>query len=118
MSASAQEPGSPFSVSKECNDSPKKVAPLAGRAAAGGHLADDLSKEAPKTARQPGSNQNPARPDLGGRPTGARPEAPQASQLPWKVKRPRRAFAGDVAMAELRSDLADVPDERSEPQAP
>src|SRR5438094_2443636 len=31
-----------------------------------------------------------------------------------KQKRPRRAFAGDVAMAELRNDLAEAPDEMSE----
>ena len=35
-------------------------------------------------------------------------ETTEASQPPWKQKRPRRAFAGDVAMAELRNDLVEM----------
>src|SRR5207249_4336770 len=106
MSASAREPGSPFSVSEPFNDSPKKTASLAGRALADGPLADQPSDEASKTARQPKSNQNPTRQNLDSPPAGARPEAPKASPPQWKQKRPRQAFAGDVAMVELRTDLA------------
>ena len=100
MSAAAQEPGSPFSASEPCNDSPKKAAPLADRAGAGGHLTDKPSNEAPS------------------QPTGARTEAPEASLPQWKLKRPRRAFAGDVAMAELRVDLAEASDDMSAPPDP
>ena len=45
-------------------------------------------------------------------------ETTEASPPPWKQKRPRRAFAGDVAMAELRNDLvemSELPDQAAEP---
>jgi len=44
--------------------------------------------------------------------------AQQPEQPPWKQQRQRRAFGGDVAMAELRKELAQVPDRVPEPPIP
>jgi hypothetical protein len=89
MSASAREPGSSFD-DEPSDRSPEEDAPqgdAAIRDRAPGPICD-----APKAARL----STPS----------ARTEATEASQPPWK--RPRRAFAGDVAMAELRNDLVEM----------
>jgi len=109
MGASAREPGERFSVSEPFNDNPKENAPRP--------LADGPSNGARKTA-QPKLDENLTRGDRDSPPASARTEAAESSQPPWKQKRPRRAFAGDVAMAELRNDLAEAPDEMSEPPVP
>src|SRR5262245_31184319 len=114
MSASAREPESPRPVSDDPSDgSPKGDAHR-------GDAASRISSPGPthdtaKTPRQEQPRQDPTRQNLNSPPAGARTEAPEP---PWKHKRPPRAFAGDVAMAELRNDLADVPDDMSEPPAP
>src|SRR5436853_561563 len=90
---------------------PKEDGDAAIRDGAPGRIYD-----APKTARQTEQKQNPTRPSLST--PSARTEATEASQPPWKQKRPRRAFAGDVAMAELRNDLvemSELPDQSPEP---
>ena len=111
MSASAREAGSPRSVShepldhepldskpfdEELDGNPNEYAPLEDAASTEGPL-DSVSA-----------------------PPGIRTEAPEASQPPWKQKRPRQAFAGDVAIAKSRTDLVKVPGPMSEPpgQAP
>ena len=115
MSASAREPESPRPVSDEPSDgSPKGDA----QDAALGNRSPGPTPDAPTTARQTQPRQDPARQNLNVPPAGARTAAPEPSQPPWMHRRPPRAFAGDVAMAELRNDLADVPDEMSEPPAP
>src|SRR5882757_6720079 len=111
MSASAPEAGSPLSVSDEAFDgSSNEYASLEDAASTKGPLADGLS--APKAAQRPAADQNPTRQDHDSPLAGVRAEAPEASQPPWK--RPRQAFAGDVAMAELHMDLAETLDPMSE----
>jgi len=107
MSGSAREAGSPRSVSDEAFDgSSNEYASLEDATSTKGPLADGLS--APKAAQAP--DQNPTRQNHDVPLAGVRAEAPEASQPPWKQKRPRRVFAGDVAMAELRMDLAETLD--------
>ena len=111
MSGSAREAGSPRSVSDEAIDgSSNEYASLEDATSTKGPLADGLS--APKAAQAP--DQNPTRQDRDSPLAGVRAEAPEASQPPWKQKRPRRVFAGDVAMAELRMDLAETLDPMNE----
>ena len=123
MSASAREPEKPFSVSEPFDHSPSENAPPAGGAAADTPLADGPSDEVPKAARQPEPNQdppsqNPVHRQLDSPPANAHPASAEPSQPPWKQKRPRQAFAGDVALAGLRDHLARVPDGVPEPPAP
>src|SRR3954447_23951930 len=95
MNASAQEASSPRSVNDEVfDDSPNECAPLEDSASTKGPSADRLS--ASETAEQPAPNRIPISQDHDSPPAGVRAEAPEASQPPWKQKRPRRAFAGDV----------------------
>jgi hypothetical protein len=114
MSASAREPESPRPVSDEPSDGSPKGDAHRGDAASG-NRSSGPTHDTPKTARQTQPRQEPTRQNLNTPPADARTEAPEP---PWRHKRPPRAFAGDVAMAELRNDLADVPDDMSEPPAP
>src|SRR5437016_78852 len=97
MSASAREPGPSFN-DEPPDGSPNEDAPR-GNAAIRDRPPSPIY-DAPNTARQTEPKQGPTRPSLST--PGARAETTEASQPPWKQKRPRRAFAGDVAMAELR----------------
>jgi hypothetical protein len=96
MSTSAREPG-------PSKDGPSKDEPL---------------KYAPKKARHTGPSSEPA---------GAQPKedgisqsrAPEAADPPWRRRhRGGAAFAGDVAVAELRTKLALAPDRLPEPPPP
>ena len=123
MSASAREPEKPFSVSEPFEHNPRENAPLADGVVADTPLADGTSDEVPKAVRQPEPNQdpksqNPAHRQLNGLPADAHTAPAESSQPPWKQKRPRQAFAGDVALAGLRDHLARVPDGVPEPPAP
>ncbi len=109
MSASAREAGSPRSVGDVAFDgSSNEDGSLEEAASTKGPLADGLSE--PKAAQRPAPDQNPIRQDDDSPLAGVRAEAPEASQPPWRQKRPRRVFAGDVAMAEWRMDLAETLD--------
>jgi len=46
------------------------------------------------------------------------PNMPESSEPPWKQKKQRAAFAGDVATGELRTRLTLAPDRVPEPQSP
>lgn len=50
--------------------------------------------------------------------TTPRPDTREPPEPPWKRKKRRGAFAGDVAVAELRTRLALAPDRIAEPPAP
>src|SRR5712691_562928 len=84
---------------------------------ANGPLEDGPLNYAPKRFRRPDQD-----PNLAGAPTrvdAAPPRGmPEPSEPPWKRKPQRGAFAGDVAVAELRSQLALMPDRIPEPQLP
>ncbi|SRR5579871_365095 len=69
---------------------------------------------APKSARHAGRDQNPggAQRKIDAAPRGGTPEPP------WKRSKQADAFAGDVAIAELRSRLALAPDRLPEPPRP
>jgi hypothetical protein len=78
---------------------------------------DEPLKYAPKRARLPDPDQNPAGPspirDAASRST------PESVEPPWRRSRHRGgAFVGDVAIAELRTKLALAPDRLPEPPPP
>src|SRR5262245_59979271 len=117
MSASAREPESPRPVSDDPpNGSPEGDAHRGDAASVNRSSGPTLN--APKTGRQTQPGQDPTRQNLNTPPAGARTEAPEPSQPAWKHKRPPRAFAGDVAMAELRNDLAEASDDEPPDPAP
>src|SRR5262249_40614972 len=77
---------------------------------------DGPSSYAPKRARR--SDQNPKvhfAPDKVAAPHQPVPEQPEPPEPPWKHKKQRQAFAGDIAAAELRSRLALAPDRLPDP---
>jgi hypothetical protein len=90
MSAPVREPD---------NEGPSKDSPLS---------------YAPKRARRPDQNQNPyiAPEKVDAAP---RQHAPEPVDPPWKRKKQRQAFAGDIAVAELRSRLALTPERLPDP---
>ena len=90
MSAQAQEPDDPGPL----NDGPSNDGPL---------------NYAPKRARQPEQDQN-----FNNAPPRVSAEPPEP---PWMRKR-KRAFAGDIAVAELGAQLARTPDRVPEPPLP
>jgi hypothetical protein len=90
---------------------------------------DEPLKYAPKKARHPDSDQQPAgpvAPPLQGdslpngdvTSIGPRSTAPEVAEPPWRRSRQRGAFVGDVAIAELRTKLALAPDRLPEPPPP
>jgi hypothetical protein len=89
---------------REFGDGPSKDGPL---------------NYAPKKVRHPESEPDP-------NPAGAPPQAdaalqmpaPESTEPPWKRSRRRAAFAGDVAIAELRGRLALAPNRLPEPPPP
>src|SRR6266851_2749169 len=84
-----------------------------------GPLEDGPVNYAPKKARRPDQDPNP---NLTGasRRVDAAPSRrmPEPSEPPWKRKTQRGVFAGDIAVAELRSQLALMPDRIPEPPLP
>src|SRR5258708_1961709 len=74
-----------------------------------GLLNDGPVSIAPERGRRPEHRQNPAdaAPGVNKAPP---PDAPKRLELPWKRKKRYRAFAGDVAAVELRTQLARAPD--------
>src|SRR5262245_6424994 len=109
----ARGPGDSFSVSEPFDDSSKKDAPRTEGASAVGPSVDQPSDGGPKAARQSGLIPDLPRQDLDGPPEPAEPPQP-----PWKQKQPRQAVGGDIAMAGLRTVLAQVPDQVPEPPEP
>src|SRR3984893_6239740 len=100
----------------------------------GGPLKDGPLNYAPKRARRPKRDRdtNDAPREAGGADTprksdaadasrriGAAPQrgAPELPEPPWKRKK-RQAFAGDLAVAELRTRLALAPDRLPDPPLP
>ena len=100
----------------------------------GGPLKDGPLNYAPKSARRPkrdrdtndapreaGAADTPRKSDAAdaSRRIGAAPQrgAPELPEPPWKRKK-RQAFAGDVAVAELRTRLALAPDRLPDPPLP
>jgi hypothetical protein len=77
---------------------------------------DEPLKYAPKRARLPGPDQNPAGPPLKGDAVSKGEVTP--IEPPWRRSRQRGAFVGDVAIAELRTKLALAPDRLPEPPPP
>jgi hypothetical protein len=72
---------------------------------------------APKKPGRPEQDQNPDRaaPRVDSAPA---PNMPESSEPPWKQKKQRGAFAGDIATAELRTRLTLAPDRVPEPKSP
>ena len=80
---------------------------------------NDPLNHVPTGPQQPDQQPNP---DLNGAPkrVDAAPSrgTPEPSVPPWKGKARREVFAGDIAVAELRSKLALAPDRIPEPPSP
>src|SRR5262249_32885712 len=83
------------------------------------HELDDngLLSDAPK---EPGRLEQDQNPDRAGAKLDSTPppDMTESSEPPWKKKKQRGAFAGDIATGELRSRLALVPDRVPEPKSP
>jgi hypothetical protein len=112
MSAPVREPDQGPSKDEPLKYAPKKARLEAEVAATG--LPPGPQPAAPVSVVPPGIASGPA-------PKGAAPESPEPP--PWRRSRPRSggsgtAFAGDVAVAELRSKLALAPDRLPEPPPP
>jgi TPR repeat protein len=88
----------------------------------GGPSKDGPSKDgplnyAPKMVRDPEQDQKTA--GAPGEGNAALPNAaPELAEPPWRRSKQRQAFAGDVAISELRSRLALAPDRLPEPPPP
>jgi len=79
---------------------------------------DEPLKYAPKKARLPNPDQKPSAPPPALDAAPGDNAAPRPSEPPWRRSRHRGAFAGDVAIAELRTKLALAPDRLPEPPPP
>jgi TPR repeat protein len=87
---------------REPDDGPSKDGPL---------------NYAPKKVRHPEPDQNSVGAPRSGDVAPQSP-APQSPEPPWKRSKQRAVFAGDAAIAELRSRLALAPDRLPEPPPP
>jgi hypothetical protein len=110
MSASVREPDQGASKDEPLKYAPKKARQEAAAAAAWPQPAPEEEPAAPaETAAPQPAPERPA------------PGAP-AAEPPWRRSRPRSGgnttFAGDVAIAELRTKLALAPDRLPEPPSP
>jgi|GEM_PF-1891173 TPR repeat protein len=135
MTAPVREPDDYGSLKDgPLKDEPLKGGSLKDGSLKGGPLKDGPLKYAPKRARRPkrdrDTNDAPREADAADTPRksdaadasrriGAAPQrgAPELPEPPWKRKK-RQAFAGDIAVAELRTRLALAPDRLPDPPLP
>jgi TPR repeat protein len=102
MSAPVREPDDGPSKDGPSQDGPSQDGPL---------------NYAPKKVRDPEQDQKTAgAPEKGN--AALRNAAPELAEPPWRRSKQRQAFAGDVAISELRSRLALAPDRLPEPPPP